>query len=185
MKREHLQQLIHVDALKLICEFEGFHRLLPDGRAAPYRCPAGIWTLAFGSIFRRDGSRVGPDDEPVTREEGMELMAIELAQKCLPAVARLITVPLHPLSHGALVSFSYNLGAGALKGSGLRRAINAEAWERVRPEFMKWRMAGGKVLRGLERRRAAEADMFEAGVAAMSGRSAAAAQWEAVLKRAV
>lgn len=165
---------IHPEALKLIISFEGFHRLLPDGRAAPYLCPAGVWTIGFGSIYRRDGSRVGPNDAPITRAEAMELMAIELAQKCLPAINRLITVPLHPMSHGVLVSFVYNAGSGALNGSGLRRMINSRRWDDVPAEFSKWRVGGGRVLPGLVRRRAAESHLFMRGVwATRSGVAAA------------
>lgn len=153
-------------AVDLVCEFEGYHRRLPDGRAAPYLCPAYVPTIGFGSIWRADGSRVTMADPPITRAEAMALMRLELDAKCVPAVNRLITVRLHPLSHGALVSFVYNLGGGALKGSNLRRVINAERWADVPAEFAKWRVASGRILPGLVRRRTAETEMFLAGVAA-------------------
>lgn len=159
---------IHPDALALICEFEGYLRPLKDGtdRVKPYLCPANVPTIGFGSIFRRDGSRVAMSDPPITRAEAMDLMDLELIRKCEPAVSRLITVPLHPLMHGALISFVYNCGAGALSGSGLRRAVNERRWSDVPGEFAKWRMGGGRILPGLVRRRAAEAAMFMKGVAA-------------------
>lgn len=160
---------IHLDALALICEREGYLKPLNDGtdRARPYLCPAGVPTIGFGSIWRLDGSRVAITDPPITRAEAYALMQRELAEKCEPAIARMITVPLHPLSAGALASFVFNLGAGALRSSGLRRAINERRWGDVTSEFLKWRMAGGQILRGLELRRAAEAQMFLRGVDAL------------------
>jgi lysozyme len=158
--------MVHPEPLRLICDFEGYHKLLPDGRAAPYLCPARVATIGYGSIYRADGSRVTLQDLPITREEAADLLAIEIAQKCLPAVRRLITAPLPPIAEGVLVSFAYNLGAGALQRSNLRRVINAREWHRTPQEFAKWRMAGGVVLRGLVRRRRAEADMFLAAVLA-------------------
>lgn len=153
-------------AVDLICGFEGYHKRLSDDRAAPYLCPAYVPTIGYGSIWRADGSKVTLADPPITRPEAMALMRRELDVKCVPAVDRLITVPLHPLSHGALVSFVYNLGGGALKSSNLRRVINAERWADVPAEFGKWRVASGHVLPGLVRRRGAESEMFLAGVAA-------------------
>ena len=159
---------LHPEALALICEREGYLQPLNDGtdRVRPYYCPAAVATVGFGSVWRMDGTRVEITDPPITRAEAMALMRREIEAKCLPAVSRLITVSLHPLSTGALVSFVFNLGAGALKSSGLRRAINDRRWSDVPAEFAKWRMAGGRVLRGLEIRRAAEAQMFLRGVEA-------------------
>lgn len=159
---------IHPDAIALICSFEGYLKPLKDGtdRVKPYFCPANVATVGFGSIFRRDGSRVAMTDPPITRLEAVQLMNLELGKKCEPAVSRLITVPLHPLMHGALISFVYNCGEGALRGSGLRRAVNERRWSDVPAEFAKWRMGGGRILPGLVRRRSAESAMFMKGVAA-------------------
>lgn len=153
------------DALALICEFEGYHRKLPDGRAAPYLCPARVPTIGIGSTFYEDGRKVSLADPPITRERAMQLLAWEL-RDCELAVDRMVTARLHPLSKGALVSFAYNAGAGALKGSGLLRRVNAGQWRDVPGEFAKWRMGGGVILPGLVRRRAAEAALFMRGVTA-------------------
>jgi lysozyme len=174
------------DALRLIVHFEGCHKKVGPDQFAPYLCPAGVATIGIGSIYRRDGSRVQMTDAPISETEAFELLAIELAQKCLPAVAKLITVPLHPLSHGALVSFVYNAGAGALKASGLRRMINAKRWDDVSAEFAKWRIGGGRVLPGLVRRRSAESALFMRGVwAVRSGaRAPVASSWSTEVRRA-
>lgn len=156
--------MIADEALALICEFEGYHKKLADGRAAPYLCPARVPTIGIGSTFYEDGRRVTLADPPITRERAMRLLAWEL-RDCEMAVDRMVTRRLHPLSKGALVSFAYNAGAGALKGSGLLRRVNAGQWLDVPAEFAKWRMGGGVVLAGLVRRRSAEAALFARGVA--------------------
>lgn len=156
--------MLHPDALKLICDREGYHKRLPDGRAAPYICPAGVPTIGFGSIWRFDGSRVAMTDPPIGYAEAMQLMGRELATKCEPAVDRMVTTKLHPLSRGALISFVYNVGDGAFRSSGLRRAVNDRRFEDVPGEFAKWRLGGGRILRGLVLRREAEAAMFIRGV---------------------
>lgn len=77
------------------------------------------------------------------------------------AVLRLISVPLTDGQFDALVSFTFNLGAGALQRSTLRRKMNRGEAEDVPAEFMKWVWAGGRKLKGLIKRRCAEALLFQ------------------------
>lgn len=155
------------EALDLIIQFEGYHRRLPDDRAAPYLCPARVATIGYGSVWLplpAGGKRaVRMDDAPITRAEAAELLSWEL-RECEAAVDRLIARRLPALSRGALVSFAYNVGAGALRSSTLRRVVEAGQWPRVPGEFARWRMGGGVVLPGLVRRRAAEAALFLRGI---------------------
>jgi lysozyme len=72
------------------------------------------------------------------------------------AVSRLIRTPLNSAQFSALVSFTYNLGSGNLQRSTLRMMANRGDLIGAGEEFPKWRRAGGKILRGLIRRRAAE-----------------------------
>jgi len=175
------------EALDLIVEFEGCLKKVGPDLYAPYLDPIGIPTIGIGSIWRADGTRVQMSDPPITRAKCVELMQLELTKKCEPAVDRLIAVKMHPFMRGALVSFAYNLGEGALRGSNLRRVINARQWSQVPGEFAKWRMAGGRVFAGLVRRRKAEADLFMAGVAAMRADTPANdnTAWITTISRAV
>ena len=68
-------------------------------------------------------------------------------------VLRLIDVPLTDGQFDALVSFTFNLGTGALQPSTLRRMVNREEHAQVPWEFMRWVWAGGRKLRGLILRR--------------------------------
>ncbi|SDP40941.1 lysozyme [Filomicrobium insigne] len=154
------------EALDLIKEFEGYLKQLGDGsgRVKPYLCPARVATIGYGSTFYEDHRKVQLSDPPITRPRAEALLAFEVGQICEPAVDRYVRVPLHPLARGALVSFAFNCGTGALKSSTLLKRVNAGRWDDVPREFSKWRMGGGVVLRGLVRRRAAEAEMFMTGV---------------------
>ena len=61
----------------------------------------------------------------------------------------------------AVVSWTYNLGEGALKSSAMLKKINAGQHEQVPSQMKRWNRAGGKVRKRLERRREAEAALYE------------------------
>lgn len=79
------------------------------------------------------------------------------------AVLRLISVPVTQGQFDALVSFIFNLGAGALQRSTLRPKVNREEHADVPAELGKWVWAGGRKLRGLISRRSAESRLYSAG----------------------
>jgi lysozyme len=155
------------EALALIKQFEGYLRHIGNGHVAPYRCPANVPTIGWGSTFYENRLPVRMSDAPINRERATELLDFELQRVCVPAIAAKCKAPLHPLMHGALVSFTFNVGTGALASSTLLKRINAGRLDEVPKEFRKWTRGGGRVLAGLERRRVAEAAMFMAGVAAL------------------
>jgi len=151
--------MIDVDdrADALIQSFEGL-------ALSPYRDAVGVPTIGFGATWGLDGRRVTLAHRPITEEEAHRLYERDV-QRVARAVNRLITVPISPAQHGALTSFCYNLGAGALRASTLRRRINAMDWEDVPWQFSRWVHAGGRRLPGLVRRRAAEAALWSRGAA--------------------
>ena len=143
--------------IDLVKSFEGL-------RLEPYYCSAGVLTVGYGST----GAHVTPG-KTITEAEAEALLAADLA-RFEAGVCELITKPLTQGQFDALVSFSFNLGCGALEESTLRRRLNAgEDPETVFPqELPKWVKAGGQALPGLVRRRDAEVKL------ATSGGSAAA-----------
>lgn len=76
------------------------------------------------------------------------------------AIDRLVKVPINAGQRGALASFIYNVGAGGFERSDLLRAINAGDYHRAAKSFLGWTRGGGRQLRGLLRRRLAEAALF-------------------------
>jgi len=127
---------------------------------SPYLCPAGVPTLGYGATYYEDGTRVTLSDPPITRERAEELLLWMVRTKYLPAVIRLCPGVQDPRLLAALIDFTFNLGAGNLKAGNLRRCVNAEDWEALPAEFRKWVRGGGRVLKGLVRRREADIATF-------------------------
>lgn len=139
--------------ISLIERFEGLY-------LRPYLCPAGIPTIGLGSIRYPDGRSVTVSDEAITREQAYEYAWHEL-EKCIASAIRLSpNLAGDERRLAAISSFIYNLGAGAYRGSTLRKRINASDWEGAKEQIIKWNKAGGKVLRGLTKRRESEAALL-------------------------
>ena len=143
-------------AIELAKRFEGFHRVAraDPGRAQPYICPAGYWTIGYGHLC-------DPKHPPITVAEAEIYLAHDL-QSALVATLRycpvLATEPDGRLA--AIVDFTFNLGAGRLQASTLRRRINLLNWAEAASELRRWVYGGGKVLPGLVARREAEAALL-------------------------
>jgi len=143
-------------AVQLAKQFEGFERVpkADPGRARPYICPAGFWTVGYGHLC-------DPAHPPITEKEGEALLAQDL-MVALNAALRycpvLITEPEGRLA--AIVDFTFNLGAGRLQTSTLRRRVNQGDWGAACQELRRWIYGGGKVLPGLILRRSAEIDLL-------------------------
>ena len=138
--------------LQIIKTFEGF-------RSHPYRCSAGVPTVGFGSTFGLDGRPVRMDMEPVTEDEGDELLRCGL-RHAERTVDKLIKVELNSNEFSSLCSWVYNLGSGNLQSSTLRSKLNRGDRMGAADEFPKWRRAAGRILRGLVLRRDAERKLF-------------------------
>jgi len=140
-------------AIDLAKRFEGFHRVPKHDprRAYPYICPAGYWTIGYGRLCQ-------PGHTPITEEEGASYLAIDL-QTAMRATLRYCPVLAAESEErlSAIVDFTFNLGAGRLQASTLRRRINQRDWAGSATEIRRWVYGGGKVLPGLVTRRAVEA----------------------------
>jgi len=135
------------EGLNLIKRFEGFSSTIYITCYSRWGGRRGHVVLAH----EQDQFAAG-----VTQAEATDLLRkdVGIAER---AVLRLISVPLTDGQFDALVSFTFNLGAGALQRSTLRRKVNRGEHESVPAELMKWVWAAGKRLPGLIRRRKAEA----------------------------
>ena len=155
-------------AVDLAKRFEGFHRVPKSdpGRAHPYVCPAGYWTIGYGHVCE-------PDHAPITEDEADAYLSQDL-RTALAATLRycpvLATEPEGRLA--AIVDFTFNLGAGRLQTSTLRRRIRQRDWIGAAEELARWVYGGGRVLPGLTARRAAEAKLFRQRMG-LNGHSAA------------
>ena len=143
-------------AIDLAKRFEGFHRVPKNdpGRAYPYVCPAGYWTIGYGHLC-------DPKHPPITKTEAEGYLAHDL-QTALAATLRCCPVlAAEPEGRlAAVVDFTFNLGAGRLQTSTLRRRINQRDWATAATELCRWVYGGGRVLPGLVARREAELSLL-------------------------
>ena len=153
--------------IQLIKSFEGCHN-------QPYKCPAALWTIGFGRVLYPDQARLKTDERASypLRSEHNRLWNADEIDTLLEAdllrfsngVLRLCPATADRQCHmDAVVSFAFNVGLGNLQSSTLRMKYNRGDYEGAADEFLKWNKAGGKVLRGLERRREAERALFLSG----------------------
>lgn len=148
---------VSANGRELVKAFEGLHKVNRDGKVSAYRCPAGKWTIGYGST---KGVRSGM---VITKEEAEHLLTSDL-EVCMAAIRRHVKVPLSQNQTDSMASFIYNLGEGNFASSTLLKKLNKGEYEAVPTELAKWNKAtvDGKkvVLPGLTRRRAAEAALF-------------------------
>ncbi|GIV52004.1 MAG: hypothetical protein KatS3mg038_2525 [Candidatus Kapaibacterium sp.] len=136
--------MVSDNIVSLVAHFEGF-------RARPYRDLGGVWTIGFG-----DTELPAKGVEYITREEAMQRLSERLSDN--------VNALLLDVGHGnyvsrevveATASLAYNIG--------LRRAIESQWWKTCKQgqpnlvSLLRWRMANGKYVYGLLRRRVAEA----------------------------
>jgi lysozyme len=138
---------INAEGLSLVKSFEGL-------KLEAYLCPANIVTIGYGST----GSHVKMGMKiTVARAEELLLEDLERFER---GVEKLVKVPLSENEYSSLVSFSFNVGLGALEKSTLLRLLNSGDRAGASDQFLRWNKAGGKVLNGLTRRREAEKSLF-------------------------
>ncbi len=144
--------VVPLAAVQLAKQFEGFERVpkADPGRARPYICPAGFWTIGYGHLC-------DPDYPPITEKEGEALLAQDLMIALNASLRYCPVLSTEPEGRlAAIVDFTFNLGAGRLQTSTLRRQVNQRDWHGVASELRRWVYGGGRVLPGLVVRRQAE-----------------------------
>ena len=141
------------NCINIIKMFEGY-------KAKAYLCPAGVVTIGFGSTMYQDGRKIKIGDT-INEQQANELLMWELKNKSISFHG----LNLNQNQFDSCLSFVYNLGIGAFAKSTLRKKILINPNDpSIKLEFMKWNKAtvGGQlmVLKGLTRRRIAEADLY-------------------------
>lgn len=144
--------------LDLIKRFEGCHKMRADGRVEAYLCPAGVWTIGYGST----GADIAKG--MIWTLAQCEARFREHVGQFEEAVRRMVGQNATQGQFDALVSFAYNIGADALRRSTLLRKHNEGDYAGAADEFAKWNKGGGKVLAGLTKRRAAESALYRSGL---------------------
>tara|TARA_R110000772_G_scaffold37589_3_gene89189 strand:- start:821 stop:1267 length:447 start_codon:yes stop_codon:yes gene_type:complete len=142
-----------IKGIELIKKYEGFE-------SKPYRCPAGVPTIGYGATYYPNGDRVTMNDKSINEAEAEELL-YSMVSSYENAVNRYVQTFISQNQFDALVSFTYNLGAGALQKSTLLKKVNQNPCDLyISNQFSRWVKAGGKTLNGLVKRRKEEAELY-------------------------
>ncbi|MBS1075561.1 lysozyme [Gluconobacter sp. Dm-73] len=136
--------------------FEGFC-------ATPYVCPAGYWTIGYGSRWLANGQPVTARTPPIDRATADSLL-LRTVTGLDAALSRLVQVSLSDVQRAALLSWQYNVGTAAVESSTLLRKLNAGDYAGAADELLRWDKAtvqGHLVeLDGLKTRRSLERAVF-------------------------
>ena len=135
--------------IELIKQFEGC-------RLKAYQDSVGVWTIGYGHI---ESVKEGME---ISQHQADIMLGSDLV-KYANYINEYVTVSLNPNQFDALTSWVYNLGPGNLKSSTMLKVLNEGSYDDVPFQIKRWNKAGGKVLKGLVRRREAEAELFATG----------------------
>lgn len=146
--------------INLIKQFEGCGRLRPDGRFEAYPDPGtggAPWTLGWGAT---GGGLHGTVEKGLiwTQQQCDERLVDDLQRYSADVAKAIGTTPTTQEQFDALVSFHYN--TGAISRATLTKKHVARDYAGAAREFARWNRAGGRVMRGLTRRRASEAALY-------------------------
>lgn len=146
-------------AAKIVATFEGFS-------PKPYKCPAGVWTIGYGSTYYPNGNLVQEDDPQVTREKALEMLENTLDKGIIYTLERKIPTwgVLNKNQRAAIASFAYNLGANFYNSDGFATISKAlskkENLGNVPAALKLYVNPGSSFEAGLRRRRQAEGELF-------------------------
>ncbi|MGL5051039.1 MAG: lysozyme [Fusobacteriaceae bacterium] len=132
--------------INLIKKFEGC-------KLNAYTCPSGVWTIGYGH------TKGVKKSDTITLETAEKLLREDLTS-FEKQVYNLIIYKVRQCEFDALVSFTYNIGAGAFKDSTMLKYLNQKRKDLVPEQFARWNKSNGKVLAGLVKRRKFETDLF-------------------------
>ncbi len=135
------------NGLAMTKSFEGL-------RLTAYQDVAGVWTVGYG--------HTGPgvhEGLTITEAEAEVYLRLDM-MRAVVFVNHRVTVPITQNQFDALVDFCFNVGVGAFQKSSLLGYVNQGEFAAAAVQFSLWNRADGEVLKGLVRRRAAEAKLF-------------------------
>jgi lysozyme len=138
---------ISEEGLALLKKFEGCE-------LKAYQDSVGVWTIGYGH------TKEVKEGDQINKDEAEHLLAEEMPEY-EGYINDMVEVPLNQNQFDSLVCWVYNLGPTNLRNSTLLTVLNQERYDDVPREIKRWNKAGGEVLKGLIRRREAEALLFE------------------------
>ena len=138
--------IISTAGVDLLTHFEGL-------RLEAYQDSVGVWTIGYGH------SKGVTPNMKITESQANNLLRTELIEY-QNYINSMVNVSLDQCQFDALVCWVYNLGQTNLSNSTLLTLLNQGVKLQIPKQIRRWNKAGGRVLKGLVRRREAEALMF-------------------------
>lgn len=132
--------------IELIKSFEGY-------RGVAYKCPAGVWTVGYGTTL---GVKEG---DTMSLSEATSRLVTEL-HGYEQGVSEACTLKPTQSQFDALVCLAYNIGIAGFKKSTVVKRHNAGDFQAAANAFTLWNKVSGKPMAGLTRRRNAEASLY-------------------------
>ncbi len=122
-------------------------------RAKAYRCPSGVWTIGYGTTTGVKQGMV------INQNQAFKLLQDDSSK--LERLINKLSVAFTQNQFDAVGLFCYNCGFNAFKCSTLFKVIKANTYDkRIKELWLQWKYSKGKVLRGLERRREVEVNLY-------------------------
>lgn len=129
-------------------------------RLKAYYDAIGKPTIGYGNTFFENGRPVRMGDV-ITMERAESLLRFTVDTIFSKGVDKLVKSDINQNQFDAMVSLTYNIGVAAFGGSTLLRRVNADPNDpEIANQFARWNRASGKILPGLTRRRAEEAELY-------------------------
>lgn len=123
-----------------------------------YRDAVGVWTIGYGHTWAAGNPRPAQGMK-ITQARAEEILIVDLIQYERAVINALTTEP-NENQFAAMVSLCFNIGPGNFSKSSVVRYWNAGMPDKAAAAFLLWNKAGGKILKGLANRRAAEIKLF-------------------------
>jgi lysozyme len=137
--------------IDLIRRFEGF-------RGTAYRCPSGVWTIGYGHTSNAGAPKV-MQGMTMTEADAGKTLASDI-QSFASGVRSSLQRRVSDDQFSALVSFAFNVGLDGFRSSSVKKAVDSGDFDAVPRRLGLWVKGGGRILPGLIKRRAAEAELF-------------------------
>lgn len=141
-----MPKLINAAGLRLVKDFESC-------RTEAYQDMVGVWTIGYGHTEGvKEGDTITLNKAHTLLSEELEDYAVDVAFAC--------TSKPNDNELAAMTSLAYNVGITGFRKSTVLKCHNRGDKDAAARAFAMWNKAGGKVVKGLSRRRAAEAALY-------------------------
>ena len=143
---------INKATVDLVKEFEGC-------KLTAYKDVAGVWTIGYGTTARA-GLGIIPVEGMMITQDDADRLLLDGLNKFADQIRPMLPADINDNMFGACLSLAYNIGVSGFVRSTMLAKLRDGDYARAADAFLLWNRAGGKVVKGLVRRREAERKLF-------------------------